>query len=187
MIQGRNWTDRATVDRSSSLLSRSLGSPGDLWFTSLSSSPADKSTTFSVTIKTGDKKNAGTDANVFITLFGTQDDNGKKQHFPGHPGKLSRRFRGRPGHTCPSAEHSAGSPETKWGKLLLSQLVLTVPQNHLEERTLSSPIKLKPWGVPGSPPVRSSGSASVVPDAGRELGEGGTFHSILPWPLCLCL
>lgn len=39
---------------------------------------ADKSTTFSVTIKTGDKKNAGTDANVFITLFGTQDDTGKK-------------------------------------------------------------------------------------------------------------
>uniref|UniRef100_I3LDH6 Lipoxygenase homology PLAT domains 1 n=1 Tax=Sus scrofa TaxID=9823 RepID=I3LDH6_PIG len=36
----------------------------------------DKSTTFSVTIKTGDKKNAGTDANVFITLFGTQDDTG---------------------------------------------------------------------------------------------------------------
>ncbi|XP_036889676.1 lipoxygenase homology domain-containing protein 1 isoform X1 [Sturnira hondurensis] len=36
----------------------------------------DKSTTFSVTIKTGDKKNAGTDANVFITLFGTEDDTG---------------------------------------------------------------------------------------------------------------
>ncbi|XP_003474113.1 lipoxygenase homology domain-containing protein 1 isoform X2 [Cavia porcellus] len=36
----------------------------------------DKLTTFSVTIKTGDKKNAGTDANVFITLFGTQDDTG---------------------------------------------------------------------------------------------------------------
>ncbi|XP_060232877.1 lipoxygenase homology domain-containing protein 1 isoform X2 [Meriones unguiculatus] len=36
----------------------------------------DKATTFSVTVKTGDKKNAGTDANVFITLFGTQDDNG---------------------------------------------------------------------------------------------------------------
>uniref|UniRef100_A0A2K5J1I7 Lipoxygenase homology domain-containing protein 1 n=2 Tax=Colobus angolensis palliatus TaxID=336983 RepID=A0A2K5J1I7_COLAP len=36
----------------------------------------DKSTTFSVTIKTGVKKNAGTDANVFITLFGTQDDTG---------------------------------------------------------------------------------------------------------------
>nr|KAF6422944.1 lipoxygenase homology domains 1 [Rousettus aegyptiacus] len=36
----------------------------------------DKSTTFSVTIKTGDKKNAGTDANVFITLFGTKDDTG---------------------------------------------------------------------------------------------------------------
>ncbi|XP_006891751.1 PREDICTED: lipoxygenase homology domain-containing protein 1 isoform X2 [Elephantulus edwardii] len=36
----------------------------------------DKSTTFSVTIKTGDKKNAGTDANVFITLFGTNDNNG---------------------------------------------------------------------------------------------------------------
>lgn len=40
--------------------------------------PADKSTTFSVTVKTGDKKNAGTDANVFLTLFGTQDDNGKE-------------------------------------------------------------------------------------------------------------
>ena len=39
--------------------------------------PADKSTTFSVTVKTGDKKNAGTDANVFITLFGTQDNTGK--------------------------------------------------------------------------------------------------------------
>ncbi|XP_005372931.1 PREDICTED: lipoxygenase homology domain-containing protein 1 isoform X1 [Chinchilla lanigera] len=36
----------------------------------------DKLTTFSVTIKTGDKKNAGTDANVFITLFGMQDDTG---------------------------------------------------------------------------------------------------------------
>uniref|UniRef100_H0X7D1 Lipoxygenase homology PLAT domains 1 n=1 Tax=Otolemur garnettii TaxID=30611 RepID=H0X7D1_OTOGA len=36
----------------------------------------DKSTTFSVTIKTGAKKNAGTDANVFITLFGTQDNTG---------------------------------------------------------------------------------------------------------------
>lgn len=82
--------------------------------------PADKSTTFSVTIKTGDKKNAGTDANVFITLFGTQDDNGKKQHFPGCPGRLSR-FLGGPGHTCPSAEHSPGSPETKWGRLLLLQ------------------------------------------------------------------
>ncbi|KAM5305132.1 lipoxygenase homology domain-containing protein 1 isoform 3-T3 [Glossophaga mutica] len=36
----------------------------------------DKSTTFSVTVKTGDKKNAGTDANVFITLFGTEDNTG---------------------------------------------------------------------------------------------------------------
>ncbi|KAM7126032.1 lipoxygenase homology domain-containing protein 1 isoform 1-T1 [Molossus nigricans] len=36
----------------------------------------DKSTTFQVTIKTGDKKNAGTDANVFITLFGTNDNTG---------------------------------------------------------------------------------------------------------------
>ncbi|XP_030875852.1 lipoxygenase homology domain-containing protein 1-like [Leptonychotes weddellii] len=36
----------------------------------------DKSTTFSVTVKTGDKKNAGTDANVFVTLFGTQDNTG---------------------------------------------------------------------------------------------------------------
>uniref|UniRef100_A0A8C4MAJ3 Lipoxygenase homology PLAT domains 1 n=1 Tax=Equus asinus TaxID=9793 RepID=A0A8C4MAJ3_EQUAS len=43
---------------------------------SLALEQKDKSTTFSVTIKTGDKKNAGTDANVFITLFGTQDDTG---------------------------------------------------------------------------------------------------------------
>ncbi|XP_038600030.1 lipoxygenase homology domain-containing protein 1 isoform X2 [Tachyglossus aculeatus] len=34
----------------------------------------DKSTTYTVSVKTGDKKNAGTDANVFITLFGTDDD-----------------------------------------------------------------------------------------------------------------
>ncbi|KAI5773005.1 LOXHD1 [Gulo gulo luscus] len=43
---------------------------------SLALEQKDKSTTFSVTIKTGDKKNAGTDANVFITLFGTQDNTG---------------------------------------------------------------------------------------------------------------
>ncbi|XP_037364471.1 lipoxygenase homology domain-containing protein 1 [Talpa occidentalis] len=43
---------------------------------SLALEQKDKSTTFSVTIKTGDKKNAGTDANVFITLFGTKDDTG---------------------------------------------------------------------------------------------------------------
>ncbi|KAF6302998.1 lipoxygenase homology domains 1 [Rhinolophus ferrumequinum] len=36
----------------------------------------DKCTTFSVTVKTGDKKNAGTDAKVFITLFGTEDNTG---------------------------------------------------------------------------------------------------------------
>ncbi|XP_028915161.1 lipoxygenase homology domain-containing protein 1 [Ornithorhynchus anatinus] len=36
----------------------------------------DKSTTYTVSVKTGDKKNAGTDANVFITLFGTEDDTG---------------------------------------------------------------------------------------------------------------
>ncbi|XP_002918168.1 lipoxygenase homology domain-containing protein 1 [Ailuropoda melanoleuca] len=43
---------------------------------SLALEQKDKSTTFSVTVKTGDKKNAGTDANVFITLFGTQDNTG---------------------------------------------------------------------------------------------------------------
>ncbi|XP_073925632.1 lipoxygenase homology domain-containing protein 1 isoform X2 [Castor canadensis] len=43
---------------------------------SLALEQKDKSTTFSVTVKTGDKRNAGTDANVFITLFGTQDDTG---------------------------------------------------------------------------------------------------------------
>ncbi|KAJ7335182.1 hypothetical protein JRQ81_013123, partial [Phrynocephalus forsythii] len=35
-----------------------------------------KSTTFTVTVRTGDKKHAGTDANVFIVLYGTKDDTG---------------------------------------------------------------------------------------------------------------
>ncbi|NWI83337.1 LOXH1 protein, partial [Dryoscopus gambensis] len=35
-----------------------------------------KSTTYMVKVKTGDKKNAGTDANVFITLYGSKDDTG---------------------------------------------------------------------------------------------------------------
>lgn len=34
------------------------------------------STTYTVTIKTGDKKYAGTDANVFMILYGTKDDTG---------------------------------------------------------------------------------------------------------------
>lgn len=33
-------------------------------------------TTYTVRIKTGDKKYAGTDANVFMTLYGTKDDTG---------------------------------------------------------------------------------------------------------------
>lgn len=35
------------------------------------------STTYTVKIKTGEKKNAGTDANVFVVLFGENDDTGK--------------------------------------------------------------------------------------------------------------
>ncbi|XP_072269601.1 lipoxygenase homology domain-containing protein 1 [Pyxicephalus adspersus] len=35
-----------------------------------------KSTTYTVKVKTGDKKNAGTDANVFIILYGEKDDTG---------------------------------------------------------------------------------------------------------------
>ncbi|KFP75955.1 Lipoxygenase homology domain-containing protein 1, partial [Acanthisitta chloris] len=35
-----------------------------------------KSTTYTVKVKTGDKKNAGTDANIFITLYGSKDDTG---------------------------------------------------------------------------------------------------------------
>ncbi|XP_062984875.1 lipoxygenase homology domain-containing protein 1 [Elgaria multicarinata webbii] len=35
-----------------------------------------KSTTFTVTVRTGDKKHGGTDANVFIVLYGTKDDTG---------------------------------------------------------------------------------------------------------------
>lgn len=34
------------------------------------------STTYNVRIRTGDKEYAGTDANVFMTLFGTKDDTG---------------------------------------------------------------------------------------------------------------
>lgn len=37
---------------------------------------AAKSTTYTVKVKTGDKKNAGTDANVFIILYGSKDDTG---------------------------------------------------------------------------------------------------------------
>lgn len=34
------------------------------------------STTYTVRIKTGDKKYAGTDADVFMILYGTKDDTG---------------------------------------------------------------------------------------------------------------
>lgn len=34
------------------------------------------STTYTISIKTGDKKYAGTDANVFMILYGTKDDTG---------------------------------------------------------------------------------------------------------------
>lgn len=34
------------------------------------------STTFTMRVKTGEKKNAGTDANVFAILYGTKDDTG---------------------------------------------------------------------------------------------------------------
>uniref|UniRef100_A0A8D2L3F2 Lipoxygenase homology domains 1 n=1 Tax=Varanus komodoensis TaxID=61221 RepID=A0A8D2L3F2_VARKO len=36
----------------------------------------DKSTTYTVSVQTGDKKHGGTDANVFIVLYGTKDDTG---------------------------------------------------------------------------------------------------------------
>lgn len=36
------------------------------------------STTYMLKIKTGDKKYAGTNANVFIVLFGMTDDTGNK-------------------------------------------------------------------------------------------------------------
>lgn len=39
------------------------------------------STTYTVRIKTGDKEYAGTDANVFMVLYGTKDDTGKCSHF----------------------------------------------------------------------------------------------------------
>lgn len=36
------------------------------------------STTYTVRIKTGEKKYAGTDADVFMTLYGTKDDTGER-------------------------------------------------------------------------------------------------------------
>ncbi|OXB78277.1 UNVERIFIED_CONTAM: hypothetical protein H355_004727 [Colinus virginianus] len=38
--------------------------------------PSAKSTAYTVRVKTGAKKNGGTDANVFITLYGSKDDSG---------------------------------------------------------------------------------------------------------------
>lgn len=35
------------------------------------------STTYTIQVKTGDKKYAGTDANVFMVLYGTKDDSGR--------------------------------------------------------------------------------------------------------------
>lgn len=35
------------------------------------------STTYTVKVKTGEKKSAGTDANVFIVLFGENDETGR--------------------------------------------------------------------------------------------------------------
>ncbi|XP_068933675.1 lipoxygenase homology domain-containing protein 1 isoform X3 [Petaurus breviceps papuanus] len=52
------------------------GGTEDTGLANLALDMKDKSTMYSVTVKTGDKKKAGTDANVFITLFGTDDDTG---------------------------------------------------------------------------------------------------------------
>lgn len=38
------------------------------------------STTYTIKIKTGEKKYAGTDANVFAILFGENDDTGESNH-----------------------------------------------------------------------------------------------------------
>lgn len=39
------------------------------------------STTYTIRLKTGDKKYAGTDANVFMTLYGTKDDTGNTSYY----------------------------------------------------------------------------------------------------------
>ena len=39
------------------------------------------STTFTVRVKTGDKKYAGTDANVYAIMYGTKDDTGENHIF----------------------------------------------------------------------------------------------------------
>lgn len=38
------------------------------------------STTFTMRVKTGEKKNAGTDANVYAILYGTKDDTGNYEN-----------------------------------------------------------------------------------------------------------
>ena len=40
------------------------------------------STTYTIKVKTGDKKYAGTDANVFAILFGENDDTGRMSDVP---------------------------------------------------------------------------------------------------------
>uniref|UniRef100_A0A5F8GTD3 Lipoxygenase homology PLAT domains 1 n=1 Tax=Monodelphis domestica TaxID=13616 RepID=A0A5F8GTD3_MONDO len=52
------------------------GNEEDTGLANLALELKDKSTMYSVTVKTGDKKRAGTDANVFLTLFGEDDDTG---------------------------------------------------------------------------------------------------------------
>lgn len=39
------------------------------------------STTYTLRVKTGDKKYAGTDANVFIILYGAKDDTGNTSDY----------------------------------------------------------------------------------------------------------
>lgn len=39
------------------------------------------STTYTLKIKTGEKKHAGTDANIFVILFGENDDTGEELYF----------------------------------------------------------------------------------------------------------
>lgn len=70
------------------------------------------STTYTLKIKTGEKKNAGTDANVFAILFGENDDTGMISTMLWHVA----------GKTVPSEKKKISLPQES----LTSRLVRTI-------------------------------------------------------------
>lgn len=67
------------------------------------------STTYSLRVKTGEKKHAGTDANVFAILYGEKDDTGSVSLDP--PPSAQRDFQTAPFKTCYCHKHLSWSVE----------------------------------------------------------------------------